>query len=150
MTVRAKISATVRVLTIPTGLGSVVVFAATFFALYQGVSDGSAGIVIVQAGIFAEASRRLVRVAAQLELDFNSVERVVEYLNVPQEAPAIVPDHRPPAYWPSNSGSLVVQDLEVKYAPHLPSVLKSISFSVNPGEKIGVVSLKVLTYLGQD
>ncbi|KAJ2914774.1 hypothetical protein MD484_g5631, partial [Candolleomyces efflorescens] len=120
-------------------LGSVVVFAATFFALYQGVSDGSAGIVIVQAGIFAEASRRLVRVAAQLELDFNSVERVVEYLNVPQEAPAVVAHHRPPAYWPSNSGSLVVQGLEVKYAPHLPLVLKSISFSVNPGEKIGVV-----------
>ncbi|KAJ2929240.1 hypothetical protein H1R20_g7856, partial [Candolleomyces eurysporus] len=119
-------------------LGSVVVFAATFFALYQGISDGSAGIVIVQAAVFAEASRRLVRVAAQLELDFNSVERVVEYLDVPQEAPAIVPDHRPPAYWPSNSGSLVVQDLEVKYAPHLPSVLKNISFSVNPGEKIGV------------
>ncbi|KAJ2921432.1 hypothetical protein H1R20_g15658, partial [Candolleomyces eurysporus] len=119
-------------------LGSVVVFAATFFALYQGISDGSAGIVIVQAAVFAEASRQLVRVAAQLELDFNSVERVVEYLDVPQEAPAIVPDHRPPAYWPSNSGSLVVQDLEVKYAPHLPSVLKNISFSVNPGEKIGV------------
>lgn len=116
------------------------VFTATFFALYQGVSDGSAGIVIVQAGMFAEASRRLVRVAAQLELDFNSVERVVEYLDVPQEAPAVVPDRRPPAYWPSNSGSLVVEDLEVKYAPHLPSVLKNISFSVNPGEKIGVVS----------
>ncbi|RXW24050.1 hypothetical protein EST38_g1810 [Candolleomyces aberdarensis] len=135
---KGKDSTTVRVLTIPTGLGSVVVFAATFFALYQGISDGSAGLVIVQAAVFAEASRRLVRVAAQLELDFNSVERVVEYLDVPQEAPAIIPDHRPPAYWPSNSGSLVVQDLEVKYAPHLPSVLRNISFSVNPGEKIGV------------
>ncbi|KAF5323393.1 hypothetical protein D9611_005605 [Ephemerocybe angulata] len=120
-------------------LGSLVVFAATIFALYQGVSNGSAAIVIVQAGIFAEASRQLVRVAAQLELDFNSVERVVEYLDVPQEAPAVVPDNRPPAYWPSNSGSLEVDSLEVKYAPHLPPVLKNLSFSVRPGEKIGVV-----------
>ena len=104
------------------------------------MSNGSAAIVIVQAGIFADASRNLVRVAAQLELDFNSVERVVEYLDVPQEAPPIVPENRPPAFWPSNSGTLEVEGLEVKYAPHLPSVLKGISFSVKPGEKIGVVS----------
>jgi ABC-type multidrug transport system fused ATPase/permease subunit len=79
------------------------------------------------------------RVAAQLELDFNSVERVVEYLDIPQEAPAIIEDRRPPAYWPSSSGSLDVQDLTVKYAPELPSVLKGISFTVFPSEKIGVV-----------
>ncbi|KAJ3535367.1 hypothetical protein NMY22_g6525 [Coprinellus aureogranulatus] len=120
-------------------LGSVVVFVATLFALHQGVSNGSAAIVIVQAGIFADASRGLVRVAAQLELDFNSVERVVEYLDVPQEAPAVNEDCRPPAYWPSNSGTLEVDRLVVKYAPHLPPVLKEISFQVKPGEKIGVV-----------
>ena len=66
-------------------------FAATIFALLQGVTNGFTAVVIVQAGIFAEANRQLVRVAAQLELDFNSVERVVEYLDVAQEAPAIDP-----------------------------------------------------------
>ena len=80
------------------------------------------------------------RVLAQLELDFNSVERIAEYLEVPQEAPAFVADHRPPAYWPSSNGELNVVDLEVKYAPDLPSVLHSISFTVRPAEKIGVVS----------
>ncbi|KAK0233579.1 P-loop containing nucleoside triphosphate hydrolase protein [Armillaria fumosa] len=120
-------------------LGSVVVFATTIFALWMGVRSGAAAIVIVQSGIFAEASRQLVRVAAQLELDFNSVERVVEYLDVPQEAPAIMEKSRPPAYWPSNSGALVVEDLVVKYAPDLPAVLKGLSFVINPSEKIGVV-----------
>lgn len=43
------------------GLGSVVVFATTIFALWMGVTNGAAAIVIVQAGIFAEASRQLVR-----------------------------------------------------------------------------------------
>ena len=43
------------------GLGSVVVFSATMFALWSGVTNGLAAIVIVQAGIFAEASRQLVR-----------------------------------------------------------------------------------------
>lgn len=120
-------------------MGSVVVFSATVFALWQGVTDGSAAIVIVQAGIFADASRQLVKVAAQLELDFNSVERVVEYLDVPQEAPPVIEENRPPAYWPSSSGELAVEDLVVRYAPTLPAVLHGLSFVVKPSEKIGVV-----------
>lgn len=83
--------------------------------------------------------RTFPRVLAQLELDFNSVERIAEYLEVPQEAPAIIPDRRPPAYWPSSNGELRVEGLEVKYAPDLPSVLHGISFTVHPAEKIGVV-----------
>ncbi|GAV98779.1 pleiotropic drug resistance ABC transporter [Lentinula edodes] len=120
-------------------LGSVIVLLSTLFALWMKVRDGSTAIVIVQAGVFAEASRQLVRVAAQLELDFNSVERVIEYLDIPQEAPAIIEDHRPPAFWPSNSGKLVVENLSVKYAPALPAVLRNLSFSIEPSEKIGVV-----------
>ncbi len=80
------------------------------------------------------------RVLAQVELDFNSVERIVEYLGVPQEAAAVVREKRPPAAWPSTSGELVVEDLVVKYAPHLPAVLKKLSFYVKPAEKIGIVS----------
>ncbi|KAL7279294.1 hypothetical protein ACG7TL_007135 [Trametes sanguinea] len=120
-------------------LGSVVVFLTTLFALWTGVSSGYAALVIVQAGVFAEASRQLVRVLAQVELDFNSVERIVEYLDVPQEAPAIVQEKRPPAGWPTSNGELVVQNLVVKYAPHLPAVLKGLSFYVKPTEKIAVV-----------
>ena len=63
----------------------------------------------------------------------------MEYLDVPQEAPAIINDKRPPAYWPSSNGSVVVDNLVLKYAPHLPPVLKNISFEVHPSEKIGVV-----------
>lgn len=88
----------------------------------------------------------LPRVAAQLELDFNSVERVVEYLDIPQEAPAVIEDHRPPAYWPSSSGRLVVDNLSVKYAPSLPAVLKNLSFTIEPSEKIGVVCCFIKLY----
>ena len=87
------------------------------------------------------------RVLAQLELDYNSVERIVEYLGVPQEAPAIIEDCRPPAYWPSTSGSLVVDDLTIRYAPDLPAVLRNISFTVKPSERIGVVCLMSCTKL---
>jgi ABC-type multidrug transport system fused ATPase/permease subunit len=80
------------------------------------------------------------RVGAQLELDFNSVERIVEYLDVPQEKAAIVEDRRPPAWWPSTNGSVVVENLVVKYAPELPPVLQNLSFTINPSEKVGIVS----------
>ncbi|XP_006460356.1 hypothetical protein AGABI2DRAFT_203369 [Agaricus bisporus var. bisporus H97] len=121
------------------GLGSVVVFVATLFALRGGISNGLTAVVMTQAAQFAEANRQLVKVAAQLELDFNSVERVIEYLEVPQEAPAIIQTARPPAYWPSSSGELVVDGLVVQYAPHLPPALKDMSFIVKPTEKVGVI-----------
>jgi ABC-type glutathione transport system ATPase component len=67
---------------------------------------------------------------------------VVEFLDVPQEPPAIIENHRVPAYWPSSSESnslLVVKDLEVKYAPDLPSVIRGVSFSLNAGERVGIL-----------
>ncbi|KIJ32692.1 hypothetical protein M422DRAFT_52742 [Sphaerobolus stellatus SS14] len=120
-------------------LGSVVVFCATLFTLWAGVESGYAAVIIVQAGVFAEASRQLIKVTAQLELDFNSVDRVAEYLDVPEEAPLIIPDRRPPAYWPSNTGGLSVENLVMRYADDLPPVLKDLSFDIKPSEKIAVV-----------
>jgi len=126
------------------------------FALLSGTNDGLSAIVIVQAGIFADASRQLVKAAAQLELDFNSVERVIEYLDVPQEKEAVVKECRPPVGWlsgesPSSSpdlsgngngngnGGVKVEGLVVRYAEGLPDVLKGISFEMKRGMKVGVV-----------
>ncbi|CAE6506129.1 unnamed protein product [Rhizoctonia solani] len=120
-------------------LGSVVVMLGTLFALLSGVRAGIAAVVIVQAGVFAEASRQLVRVFAQLELDFNSVERIGEYLILPQEAPAIIANSRPPAHWPSRTGGITVDHLVMRYAGGLPDVLRDLTFEVKPREKVGVV-----------
>jgi len=74
-------------------------------------------------------------------MDFNAVERVQEYLQIPQEPPSTIENRKPPAYWPStDSGDhfLSVQDLEIKYAPELPSVFQG-SFDIKAGEKIGLI-----------
>jgi hypothetical protein len=58
-------------------------------------------------------------------------ERVVEYLNLPQEPPAIIESNRPPVYWPSSSNKdalIEVEDLVIKYTPELPPVLHYVSF----------------------
>jgi hypothetical protein len=51
------------------------------------------------------------------------VERVVEYLDLPQEPQTVIESRRPPAYWPSsskNDAMLVVKDLIVKCARFAP------------------------------
>lgn len=72
---------------------------------------------------------------ANMELDMNSTERIVEYTLLPTEDQGGV---LPPASWPTE-GRIDVQDLVVGYAPDLPPVLKGVSFEVKPGERVGIV-----------
>ena len=44
----------------------------------------------------------------------------------------------PPAYWPSRDGSVVVEKLTCQYAPQLEPVLRGVSFTIEPKEKIGI------------
>lgn len=72
----------------------------------------------------------------------SSVERVVEYLDLPQEPPAVIETDRPPAYWPSSTSAnplVSIEDLVIKYAPELPPVLKGVSFQLNARERIGLL-----------
>ena len=74
-------------------------------------------------------------------MDFNAVERVQEYLQIPQEPPSTIVNKKPPAYWPSTGAGdsfLSVKDLVIKYAPDLPTVFKG-SFDIKAGEKIGLI-----------
>lgn len=122
-------------------LGAISVALTTLLALSGAVPAGSAGMAIVSAQSFVSACYWVSRFWGQLEMDFNSVERVQEYLSVPQEPPAVIASNRPPAYWPANTGApdfLSVRDVEIKYAPDLPTVFKG-SFDVKAGEKVGLI-----------
>lgn len=66
-----------------------------------------------------------------------SVERVLEYTKIEQEAPEVV-EPRPPAIWP-HAGHIEVNQLTVRYAPELPDILHAISFDVAAGHKVGCV-----------
>lgn len=74
-------------------------------------------------------------------MDLNSVERVVEYLDLPQEPPAVIESNRVPAYWPSSNAThlVSVEDLVIRYAPELPPVLHGVSFSLKPNERVGLL-----------
>ena len=63
-------------------------------------------------------------------------------LDLPQEPPEVIESNRVPAFWPSSSGNeslVVVENLEVKYAPELPVVLSDVSFTLKAGERVGLL-----------
>lgn len=72
---------------------------------------------------------------ANMELDMNSTERIVEYTVLPTEDQGGI---SPPAGWPTE-GRVQVEELVVSYAPDLQPVLKGVSFEVQPGERVGIV-----------
>uniref|UniRef100_D8Q0Y8 Multidrug resistance-associated ABC transporter n=1 Tax=Schizophyllum commune (strain H4-8 / FGSC 9210) TaxID=578458 RepID=D8Q0Y8_SCHCM len=121
-------------------LGGLAVLITMIFSI-SSLNAGIAGLCITSALGFTDALYWACRNWTSLELDLNSVERVVEYLDLPQEPPAIIEDHRPPAYWPSNnSESLVsVEDLSIRYSPELPAVIQNISFNLRGGERVGLL-----------
>lgn len=72
------------------------------------------------------------------ENSFNAVERVGAYADIPPEAPAVIPDHRPRPSWPEK-GEVFFDDVVMRYRPELPPVLRGLSAVVQGGEKVGVV-----------
>uniref|UniRef100_A0A803NQQ9 ABC-type xenobiotic transporter n=1 Tax=Cannabis sativa TaxID=3483 RepID=A0A803NQQ9_CANSA len=67
-----------------------------------------------------------------------SVERVKQFTNIPSEAEWRLKDLLPPPNWPAH-GNVHLKDLQVRYRPNTPLVLKGITLSINGGEKVGVV-----------
>ncbi|QRV76775.1 ABC transporter transmembrane region [Ceratobasidium sp. AG-Ba] len=120
-------------------LAALCILVTTVGSLMSGASAGLVGIVIVQAQQFVQALYMSIRVWTELEQSFNSVERIQEYLDLPSEPPMVIESSRPPASWPVATGTLVVQDLVIKYSPELEPALNGISFETKPSEKIGIV-----------
>lgn len=103
------------------------------------ISPSQTGVVLSYIISVQQAFGWLVRQSAEVENDFNSVERIVHYTReLEQEAPHEIPDHKPPVSWPAD-GQIVLKDVVLKYRPELPAVLKGMTMSVKAGEKIGIV-----------
>ncbi|CAK9142861.1 unnamed protein product [Ilex paraguariensis] len=80
----------------------------------------------------------VLRHASRAENSLNAVERVGTYIDLPSEAAAIIETNRPPAGWPS-SGLIKFENVVLRYRPGLPPVLCTLSFTISPSEKVGIV-----------
>ncbi|XP_072451109.1 ATP-binding cassette sub-family C member 5-like isoform X2 [Chiloscyllium punctatum] len=80
-----------------------------------------------------------VRLASESEARFTSVERIRHYImNLESEAPSHIPETAPPPDWPQE-GQIQFEEVEMCYRDTLPVVLKKVTFTIKPREKIGIV-----------
>lgn len=75
---------------------------------------------------------------SDVETNIVAVERIKEYGETPQEAPWDIPNKRPASTWPEG-GSVAFNNYAVRYREGLDLVLKGVNFTVNGGEKVGIV-----------
>ncbi|KAJ0106295.1 hypothetical protein Patl1_17586 [Pistacia atlantica] len=67
-----------------------------------------------------------------------SVERLNQYIHIPSEAPEEIEENRPPPNWPA-TGKVEINDLQIRYRPNAPLVLRGITCTFEGGHKIGIV-----------
>ncbi|CAN6727014.1 unnamed protein product [Malus baccata var. baccata] len=67
-----------------------------------------------------------------------SVERILQFTDIPSEAPLVIEDCRPAPEWPM-AGKIELENLHVQYNPALPTILKGITCTFPEMKKIGIV-----------
>ena len=108
----------------------------TLIAIYMGISPGLTAFVLITASRFVIYTDSMCRIYGKLEMDFTSVERVVELLDLETESLGVVD---PPAHWPTYSGDIVFEDVTVRYAPNLDPALNNITLRIPAGSNTAVI-----------
>ncbi|KAK2664216.1 hypothetical protein Ddye_002790 [Dipteronia dyeriana] len=67
-----------------------------------------------------------------------SVERLNQYMHISSESPAVVYENRPAPNWP-DIGKVEIYDLQIRYRPNAPLVLRGITCTFEGGHKVGIV-----------
>ncbi|KAG7236959.1 hypothetical protein INR49_032966 [Caranx melampygus] len=81
----------------------------------------------------------VVRQSTELEARFNSVERILEYImSCKPEVPKHIQKAQIPENWPK-SGAITFQDYKMRYRENTPIVLNGLNFTIQAGEKLGIV-----------
>ncbi|KAF7140622.1 hypothetical protein RHSIM_Rhsim06G0227200 [Rhododendron simsii] len=81
---------------------------------------------------------RVIWNLCRMENKMISVERILQYTSIPSEPPLVIEENRPDGQWPAH-GEVVIQDLLVRYAPHMPLVLRGLTCTFLGGMKTGIV-----------
>ncbi|CAK8531696.1 unnamed protein product [Lathyrus sativus] len=79
-----------------------------------------------------------ITISCNVENKMVAVERIKQFTNLPSEAPWKIADRSLPPNWPSH-GTIELNNLQVRYRPNTPLVLKGVSLTIQGGEKVGVV-----------
>lgn len=124
-------------------IGSIIILASAGLAILSvatgsGLSAGMVGLAMSYALQITQSLNWIVRQTVEVETNIVSVERVLEYANLPSEAPEVIFKRRPAIGWPAQ-GAVSFKNYSTRYREGLDLVLKDIDLDIRPHEKIGVV-----------
>lgn len=121
-------------------VGNLIILFAALFAVLgrENMSAGLVGLSVSYALQITQTLNWLVRMTSDVETNIVAVERIKEYGETKQEAPWEIANKTVPSNWPEN-GRVEFKDFQVRYREGLELVLKGISFTVEGGEKVGIV-----------
>lgn len=100
---------------------------------------GNIGLIITQVMALTNMLQWGIRQTAELESQLTAIERILEYSRLDEE-PMIdsKPETKPPDDWPTK-GLVKFKDVSLKYNHRGAYILRNISFTITPEEKIGIV-----------
>nr|CAD7427425.1 unnamed protein product [Timema monikensis] len=121
-------------------IGNCIIFFASLFAVLgrETMNPGTVGLSISYALQITQTLNWLVRMTSDVETNIVAVERIQEYAEHTQEAPWENPNCPVPEQWPV-TGKVEFRAYEARYREGLDLVLRGISFTVQGGEKVGIV-----------
>ena len=122
-------------------IGMIIVGMAGFLAVSGSMDVVFAGLMLTYSIEVTKFLKFGTQLASKVESDFNSVERVQQYLTPPTEgardtAPEVAAAL--PSPFPA-ANAIEFKDFTMRYRPGLPLVLKGLSFAVRENEKVGIV-----------
>ncbi|XP_042949303.1 ABC transporter C family member 3-like isoform X6 [Carya illinoinensis] len=121
---------------------SSITFAISLFFLVsipEGVIDlGFAGLAVTYGLNLNILQTSLIWNICRLENKIISVERILQYTCIPSEPPLVMEENRLDHSWPSH-GEVDIRNLQVRYAPHMPFVLRGLTCTLPRGLKTGIV-----------
>ncbi|XP_059662406.1 ABC transporter C family member 3-like isoform X1 [Cornus florida] len=118
----------------------VFVFSLVFLiSIPEGTIDPSVAGLAVTYGLNLNILQAwVIRNMCNMENKIISVERILQYTSIPSEPPLVIEANGPDHSWPSH-GAVDIHDLQVRYAPHLPLVLRGLTCTLPGGMKTGIV-----------
>ncbi|XP_076438534.1 ATP-binding cassette sub-family C member 3-like [Babylonia areolata] len=120
-------------------LAAVLVTAVCIFVITSSTTTAAdAGLCISYALQISGSLTWMTRQMGELQSNIVSVERLKEYSVLENEADWEKPDTTPDPNWPQR-GEVVFQHFYMRYRPGLDLVLKEVTFTINHGEKVGIV-----------
>ncbi|XP_042233575.1 multidrug resistance-associated protein 1-like isoform X2 [Homarus americanus] len=121
-------------------IGNLITFAAAILGVAgrETISPGIVGLSVSYALNVTAILNWLVRIVSDAEANIISAERINEYIQLEQEAPWKLKDQTSPKSWPKE-GRITFSNYETRYRPGLELVLKGITCTIKPAEKVGIV-----------